>query len=109
MADESPILVTILFKRTPDFEFNMEHYKTKHLDLAQKTWETYGVKDGKVLEMIDANSEYVVGAQMEFPNLATWEAAQKDEGCKAVHKDSAENVTKEKAIWVVSKVVATCS
>jgi uncharacterized protein (TIGR02118 family) len=98
------MIVTVLYKRTPDLWFNMDYYLADHMTLAKDIWTKHGLLHCSVCKPTE-DSEFAVKTMMMWKDEAAWKAALEDEGTGEIMED-VKKVTNGTPTFVVAEVVA---
>lgn len=107
MAASGPacgVVVNIIYKRTPEFKFDMEYFLQTHIPLAAKAWAPYGLLDATVTEA-PAESEYAIITNIRFKTLENWQKAMADTESIGPLLADVPNFTNGKPDFVVGTVV----
>lgn len=104
MSIKPGVIITVLYKRTPDLKFDLSYYLSHHIPLATKFWEPHGIIDATTAEPTP-DSEYAYAITIQWKDMAGWEAASKDKEAMKTIMNDVPNFTNGQPIFIVSKVV----
>ncbi|KAH7384186.1 hypothetical protein DE146DRAFT_759977 [Phaeosphaeria sp. MPI-PUGE-AT-0046c] len=107
MAEQSPKITytsTVLYRRTPSLEFNLEYYLAHHIPLCMRLWKPHGVLDCRVVET-EPDQEYAYVVTMMWGDESQYKKAfsQKEE-MKEIMGDVGK-FTNGEPTFVVGRVV----
>lgn len=97
------LVVSVLYKRTPELIFKMDYYLSRHIPLVKKHWGPHGLASVKVFQT-EGEAEFACGVIMFWKDAAGWDAAQKDQGTNKIMAD-VPNFSNGTPNFVVGKVV----
>lgn len=96
-------IVTCLYRRVPDFTFDMNYYLTSHIPTTTKLWTQYGLQKATVIEL-NSDSEYAINVIMEWKDTEGWDAAMKGDEVKTL-VDDVKNFTNSEGLFLVGNIV----
>ena len=98
------VVINIIYKRTPDFEFNADYFVNKHVPMCEKVWGPHGLLGATVAEAA-ADSPYAIMASVRFKTLEGWQKAWSDAESIGWLMGDIENFTNQTPEFVVGTVV----
>ena len=97
-------VVTILYKRTPDFKFDLDYFLNKHVPLVKEAWKPHGLLGATVTEATP-DSEYAYINAIKFKALDGWQAVLADQEKLGPLMADIPKFTNAEPVFVVGKVV----
>jgi hypothetical protein len=98
------VVITILYKRTPDFTFDMDYFLQKHIPSCEKAWASHGLLGATVTEAA-ADSAYTVINSIRFKTMEGWQNATSDTEQIGLLMADIANFTNQTPEFVVGTVV----
>jgi len=105
MSTKPGAIITIIYKRTPELKFDYDYYRTVHIPLAAKFWNSRGLIEAH-LAVPTEDSEFSYALTMYWTSLDAWQEANKvAEEMEQLAAD-VPKFTNEMPMFVVGKVVS---
>lgn len=101
-GSKSKAIVTCLYRRVPQFSFNMDYYLSSHIPTTTKLWTQYGLQKTTVVEL-SPDSEYAINVIMEWKDNEGWDAAMVGNEVKTL-TDDIKNFTNSEPLFLVGKI-----
>ncbi|KAJ4290413.1 hypothetical protein N0V90_010629 [Kalmusia sp. IMI 367209] len=97
-------VVTILYKRTDDFKFDVEYFLTKHVPIVKEAWKPHGLL-GATISEATPDSEIAYINAIRFQTLEGVQKVLADQEKLGPLMADIPNFTNGQPVFVVGKVV----